>query len=376
MALDPNIFFQGAALKQANDQRLQSTIGSLMDKLQEQRKLEQDPERMLRRAVARTVAGEGTPEDEALIKFESILKGGETKYMPDEEGNVRAVTQPTLYDRLYGSGGPSTYQPQYPAMGEMSIPAMDSVDMSVPKMPADMSRPLTTADLSSDIFANGENGINLDRIAQARVENAARVNQPAMDLSPTNAYVATTPKGRVKAFETDEAIRQKAAELEIESQKKKESAAPKAQASLADFEAKVKNMNSVIDQAINDVGMLSAGYIGQKTKDVGGTPAANLAATLETIKADAAFTELQKMRDNSPTGGALGSTTEKELDLLASAQAAMSQIQSPERLKDALKKYKELRTQSLQRVKKAFEQQYGFTPTQEETNVINWEDLP
>lgn len=50
-------------------------------------------------------------------------------------------------------------------------------------------------------------------------------------------------------------------------------------------------------------------------------PAHDIAANLETIDANTAFSELQKMRDNSPTGGALGQVTEKELDLLRSSVA-------------------------------------------------------
>lgn len=214
MPLDPNILFQGAALRQANDARTQATIGNFFDKLQAQKIAEQDPEKMLRKAVARQIQGQGTPEDEALIKFESVLKGGETKYMPDEDGNVRAVTQPTLYDRLYQTGGQAPYQPQYPAMGDMSMPTMDSVDVSVPNAPAPMNRPLTTADLSSDAFAGAEKGVDFNRIANARANNAARVNLPA-GVSPSNTYVANTPKGRQEAFKTDEAIRQKTVEADI-----------------------------------------------------------------------------------------------------------------------------------------------------------------
>jgi hypothetical protein len=240
---------------------------------------------MLRRAVARTVAGEGTPEDEALIKFESILKGGETKYMPDEHGNVRAVTQPTLYDRLYGSGGPSTYQPQYPATGDLTIPTMTTEEFENPKTgsmstPADISNPLTTADLNSDIFSGGEEGIDLKRIADAKNKNAERVNQPAMDLSPSNAFVSKTPAGQKKAFETDEAIRQKKAEANINvATKKEESYATKTGQIQAENEAKlpairgfIQELESFGEENVKKLPSGLAGSIAAKATNIAGLP--------------------------------------------------------------------------------------------------------
>lgn len=280
MGLDANIFFQGAALRQANDARTQATIGNFFDKLEAKKIREQDPERMLRQAVARKISGEATPEDEKLIQFESVLKGGETKYMPDEFGNVRAVTQPTLYDRLYGAGGQQPYQPQYPVMGEMSIPSIDMGSDAMPRMPADMSRPLTTADLSSDVFAGGEKGIDLNRIANARVENAARVNMPASDVSPTNAMVANSPKGAVKAFETDEAIRQKKAEADINvSTKKGESYATKTGQITAENEAKLPAIRGFIEELeafgkekVQKLPSGLAGSIAAKATNLAGVP--------------------------------------------------------------------------------------------------------
>ena len=62
------------------------------------------------------------------------------------------------------------------------------------------------------------------------------------------------------------------------------------------------------------------------------TPARNLNATLDTIKANLSFNELAKMRANSPTGGALGSIAVRELDLLGSTVASLDQAQSQEEL--------------------------------------------
>src|SRR5690606_7923357 len=64
-----------------------------------------------------------------------------------------------------------------------------------------------------------------------------------------------------------------------------------------------------------------------------GSPAADMAADLQTLGANAAFDRLQQMRDSSPTGGALGQVSERELALLQSGVAASEHSQSPEQFR-------------------------------------------
>lgn len=61
-----------------------------------------------------------------------------------------------------------------------------------------------------------------------------------------------------------------------------------------------------------------------------GTDAYNLDRSLRTIDANTAFSALNEMRQNSPTGGALGAVTERELDLLKSTIASLDPNQSQE----------------------------------------------
>lgn len=95
---------------------------------------------------------------------------------------------------------------------------------------------------------------------------------------------------------------------------------------------------SKINEAITQVGLLSAGVVGQTTAAIGGTPAANLESTIDTIQANIGFDELQAMRDASPTGGALGQVAIRELDMLQSTLASLKQKQSPGQLKSNLNK--------------------------------------
>jgi hypothetical protein len=54
---------------------------------------------------------------------------------------------------------------------------------------------------------------------------------------------------------------------------------------------------------------------------------------LNTVGSNTAFDRLQRMREESPTGGALGAVSERELDLLRDTLASLSQRQSPEQFK-------------------------------------------
>ena len=90
-----------------------------------------------------------------------------------------------------------------------------------------------------------------------------------------------------------------------------------------------------VDQALSKVGLTTAGP-GSMLSGIPGTSAKNLATTLETIKANLGFAELQAMRDASPTGGALGAIAVQELVALQSTVASLDQGQSPDQLRKSL----------------------------------------
>lgn len=92
---------------------------------------------------------------------------------------------------------------------------------------------------------------------------------------------------------------------------------------------------SKVDEALGKVGYSTAG-VGSVLSDVPGTPARDLRSTLDTIKANLGFAELQAMRDASPTGGALGAIAVQELMALQSTVASLDQAQSPQKLAKSL----------------------------------------
>lgn len=65
-------------------------------------------------------------------------------------------------------------------------------------------------------------------------------------------------------------------------------------------------------------------------QNVGGSPAVNVKALTDTIRANIGFDRLNQMRAESPTGGALGQVTERELAFLQSVLGSLEQSQSEE----------------------------------------------
>lgn len=103
-------------------------------------------------------------------------------------------------------------------------------------------------------------------------------------------------------------------------------------------EASVAQADRVIakvDQALGDVGFTTAGP-GSILTGIPGTTARNLDSTLQTIKSNLGFAELQAMRDASPTGGALGAIAVQELMALQATVASLDQGQSPTQLRKSL----------------------------------------
>ncbi len=96
-----------------------------------------------------------------------------------------------------------------------------------------------------------------------------------------------------------------------------------------------------VRQAVNDArGLIGYGTsgVGSLTAAIPGTPARNLQAKLDTIKANLGFDRLQQMREMSPTGGALGAVAVQELIALQSTVSSLDQAQSPAELRASLDK--------------------------------------
>ena len=95
----------------------------------------------------------------------------------------------------------------------------------------------------------------------------------------------------------------------------------------------IKRANDIMD---ND-GIIPATSFGGLLKAVPGTDAHKLGNLLQTIKGNIGFDYLQKMRQDSPTGGALGQVSNQELSTLQSVFGSLEQTQKAEDLKYNLK---------------------------------------
>lgn len=102
--------------------------------------------------------------------------------------------------------------------------------------------------------------------------------------------------------------------------------AEKEQARRESLSIKAEGVIGEIDKALGLVSPRTAGFGGAATRNLApfegaGTDARTLAATIETIQANLGFDALQEMRQNSPTGGALGQVAVQELVALRATVA-------------------------------------------------------
>ena len=100
--------------------------------------------------------------------------------------------------------------------------------------------------------------------------------------------------------------------------------------------SKASIINRHVEDALLNTNWLSTGLLGQATRGIGQTPAFDLAKTVDTIKANIGFEELQKMREASPTGGALGQVAIQELDMLQATLGSLDTAQSEKQLRERL----------------------------------------
>lgn len=144
-----------------------------------------------------------------------------------------------------------------------------------------------------------------------------------------------------------------------------------ARARQAQKEMKSRTGNVVLEdiqrakQIINNDGMIgSTGLIGGALQNVPGTDAYALQSKLKTIKANAGFDKLQQMRDASPTGGALGQVSEREIAFLQAAIGDLEQSQDKESL-----------LYNLDRVERIYDEIINGPSDRRESSSQGWQDL-
>lgn len=190
--------------------------------------------------------------------------------------------------------------------------------------------------------ANKQNSGAKDLYKSAQLNNAAANNEPL------------TPKSR-----------QVKQEAEIKAGLEREQNYTKAQSGLVGFRQQTGVVTSTIDKAI-DLAKNSRTATGWGNILTGrGLPpgdAREMGNYLDTIKANIGFDKLQQMRENSPTGGALGQVSDTENRLLQAVSGALDPLQETQLIQN-LTTIKNLYPQVLAERERAFEQDYGaFKP--------------
>jgi len=125
-------------------------------------------------------------------------------------------------------------------------------------------------------------------------------------------------------------------------------------------------IDGLIDGAIENSNAFTTGLGGTLLEFIPGTPAFDLVAQVDSIKANVGFDKLQQMRSDSPTGGALGQVSEFENRLL---QAVLGNLENSQSTDQFVSNLRELKTQLDQIVNRGISPQGGantnfqLTPT-------------
>lgn len=170
-----------------------------------------------------------------------------------------------------------------------------------------------------------------------------------------------TPVGFIPKDNRGEAYQKKAgaeqAERDVALPEKK----GKAEAALGDLKRQWQVVDGDITNAIKsiDSGWVPRAGIGSGLAAIPGTPQHDLMNLLNTIKSNIGFDKLQAMRQNSPTGGALGNVSDNENKLLQSVQGAIEQTQSPAQLKANLMRVQKLMKEVATERERAFNRDFG-----------------
>lgn len=179
------------------------------------------------------------------------------------------------------------------------------------------------------------------------MQSSVTVPAPSGAPIPSSAVLGRAPSPATQA--RDKKIAEGEAERTLNQ--------PQARRGVTSAQSKAQTVVAKVDEALERVSGFTTGIPGQVQGAFAGTPAYNLQQSINTIKANLGFQELQAMREASPTGGALGQVAVQELIYLQAAVASLDRGQSPDQLKTNLMQVQ----QHFNNWKQAVEQSYRAT---------------
>lgn len=252
--------------------------------------------------------------------------GSESLVLPSKNGSAVPVALPPN----------SRLAPQvtYFNAGNMGVPVTRSgVDPGLPAIPIS-PRPQDMPEFQYDVTAAREQAAT-DAIAPRSVVQA-----------PADASVAgAVEKARTAAQKEQEMVFDKKAKF------------PKVKAMVQSEERQNKFINDTIDDALTLAD--KAGGYGDYLSWVNSSDYKTLSSLLNTIKANISFGKLQEMRNNSPTGGALGNVSDNENKKLEAVAGSLEQGLEPAILKRNLNRLKEMRGETFADLQSAFGEDFA-----------------
>lgn len=152
---------------------------------------------------------------------------------------------------------------------------------------------------------------------------------------------------------------------------------PKALAKLSSARLAAGNVIDAINDAKAATNLGTTGLLGAVASKVPGSDAYDLTKTVETVRANLGFDRLQQMRDESPTGGALGQVAVQELSALQATVSSLDTKQSPDQLMKSLGKIEMHYQNYLDVLQKSYDSAYSSAkPVQSGGASVNWSDMP
>ncbi len=177
-------------------------------------------------------------------------------------------------------------------------------------------------------------------VGRAPEEQAALTEAAKAGVENANFPNRLSQERQLQDVKTQGAITQAAGTAAAEAQAKDASQRPKRIQQYRQALSSAGNVETSLDKALGLLSPYSTGFVGARSRGVEGSPSYNLAAELETIKANLGFDRLQQMRDSSPTGGALGAIAVQELVALQSTIANLDPNQSEDQIRTNLDRVK------------------------------------
>jgi len=294
------------------------------------------------------------------LQIQQILKNMERQESADqlvEEERNKAQTQAQIYDQFLGS----REMVDMPIGGGETNHLMKNVPpptIQVPQGEYKGNRFLQTEQGKSDFTSLRDAGMDASDALEIASKREAQflANQPKpmtpKELADLEAVLLSNKDKQLKLNNLTN---------------------PKPTANLAYTDATI-NAISDAESLLEKGGLPVTGFWGNMLKDIAGTGAADLKNSIVTIKSAIGFDKLQDMRDKSPTGGALGQVSERELAQLNASLGSLEQSQSAEQFKKNLmrvKDYYQKYYKATMAQVKAYEQGLKFD-TEEE--AMSWYD--